>query len=141
MEKAKNFNCKPDLLKASVKVLEPSNRKEPSSFQTFSAIREAMYLSTFSFVSLLTTISLNSSKVYSEISKTKNLDKKGSIIFLHELAVAKSYEASFICLVLLILVSDIILSLSSFRYYPVSIKSNKDVWSVLFIFSSSSGNE
>ena len=44
--------------------------------------------STFSFVSLVKAISLNSSKVYSGISKTANLDKRGSIIFSMELAVA-----------------------------------------------------
>jgi len=52
--------------------------------------------------------------------------KSGSIIFLQELAVVNIHEVSSICLVLLILVSEII---------PVSIKCNKAVCSITLIFS------
>jgi hypothetical protein len=54
---------------------------ERNSFQTYSKMTEAINLSTFTFVSLLTAIFLNSSKAYSDIFVTKNLDKRGSIIF------------------------------------------------------------
>src|SRR5438093_7430892 len=72
---------------------------EPSSFQTFSAMCVAMDSSTSSFVSLVTAISVNSSKVYSGTSNIANLDRRGSIIFSEELAVAKTHDVSSICLV------------------------------------------
>jgi hypothetical protein len=50
---------------------------EPSSFQTCSAINLAVLSSTFYFLSLVTVISENSTKVYSGISNIANLDNRG----------------------------------------------------------------
>jgi hypothetical protein len=74
--------------------------------------------STFSFYALYEKISLKSLKLYSGISNTTNHDIRGSIIFSQELAVTRTDEDNFICLVLLILVSTII---------PVSIKYRSEV--------------
>src|ERR1044071_6135993 len=104
---------------------------EPSSFHTFSAIVIATYMSIFSYESISIAIFVNSLKVYSGTGNTRNRDNIGSINFSLLLAVAKTQDVKFICLVFLILVSDII---------PVSIKCNKDIWSTLFIFSNSSTN-
>ena len=61
---------------------------------------------------------------------SKKLRESGFIILSQELVVPKTdEELSSIGLILLILVSEII---------PVSIRSNKEVWSIVFIFSSSS---
>ena len=105
---------------------------DSSSFQTFSAmVTSKAFVYVALFLSLVTAISLNSSKMWTvKTSNTKNLDKSGFIILSQELAVPKTdEELSSICLILLILVSEII---------PVSIRSNKEVWSIVFIFSSSS---
>ena len=53
----------------------------------FSAMERAIGLSIFSLASLVKAISVNSSKVYSGISKMANLDNRGWIILSQELAV------------------------------------------------------
>src|SRR5206468_7436660 len=104
---------------------------EPNSCQTFFAMKAAVYISKFSFPSLLTAIRTNSSKVYSGISNTRNLDNSGSFILSGLLALANTQDTSSNCLVFLTLVSDII---------PVSIKCSSETWSFPFILSNSSIN-
>jgi len=67
---------------------------EPSSFLTFSAMTFAVLSLTFSLTSLVIDISVNSLRLYYGISSIANLDKRGSIIFSVELAVAKTQDVS-----------------------------------------------